>query len=78
MKTQRLQDHELMNLTERLYVTCAAVLENRSIMFIIEVCFGADSSPAMPSVVLDANKEARRKPSRAGGRCGVFTLAPAL
>lgn len=30
------------------FVTCAAVLENRSIMFMIEVCFVADMSPAMP------------------------------
>lgn len=59
-------------------MTCAAVLENRSIMFIIEVCFVADMSPAMPSVILDANKEARRKHSAAGGRCGVFTEARAL
>lgn len=47
-------------------------------MFIIEVCFVADRSPAMPSIILDANKEARRKHSMAGGRCGVFTLARAL
>lgn len=46
-------------------------------MFIIEVCFVADMSPAMPSVILD-NKEARRKHSMAGGRCGVFTVARAL
>lgn len=44
-------------------VTCTAVLENRSIMCIIEGCFVADMSPAMLSVILDGNKEARGKTS---------------
>lgn len=43
-------------------------------MLIIEVCFVADMSPARAAVMLEANKEARRKPSTAGGRCGVFTV----
>lgn len=64
LKIQRPHHHELMNLTERFFcVTCTAVLENRSIMCIIEACFVADMSPAMPSVILEGNKEARGKTS---------------